>query len=323
MTDPRRRTARTARFAVAAVAALALAGCSDDPEPEQGSRPVGADGSPTASATATPGDDASADSPGPADSGVELLDAGSEPRRVLELTVGQGHSERSSAQLRLTMDLGSGKMTVPVAIPWTTTVTAADGTTVTADVVYGKPTLGPGDVPRGAEAVAGPALDLVAGTTAHVVHGRDGVPRSTDLDLGDDAPDLVARLLDNIASQAFATSVPFPGEEVGTGARWRAETTVQVGGATMVVTSTYELTELTDDGYTVEVEVEQEATPGPAAGGGEIVESTASGSGTITGRPDRISPVDADTRLRGSSTVSIGGQEVTVSYRGTMRLLGH
>lgn len=314
------RPRRTAALAVAAVAVLALAGCSsDDTEPEQGSRPVGGDGASAASSDA-PTDATDRSTSMPTTSDVEVLDAGTGTRRLLQVEVEDGHVERTTAALRITMDYGTGKVTLPISMPFTTTVTGVEADGFTADVVYGRASVERGSLPEGTEPMVAQAMDLIEGTTAHVSYGRDGILRSSELELGEDAPDLVARLLDNLASQSFAVAVPYPDAEVGTGARWRAETTLHIGGAEAVVTSTYELTELTDDGYVVRVIAEQSADPGPAVGGGTIVESVSSGDGTVTGRTGLVAPARAVTTMEGHSTVEVGGQEVTSSYTGTMEL---
>ncbi len=310
------RPRRTAALAAAAVAVLALAGCSsDDAEPQQGSRPVGGD------ATSAPTGDASSRSTAmPTTSDVEVLDTGNGDRRLLEVEVEDGHVERTTASMRLTMDYGTGKVTLPLTMPFTTTVTGVEDDGFTADVVYGRASVESGSLPEGTEPMVAQAMDLIEGTTAHVSYGRNGILRSSELELGADAPDLVARVLDNLASQSFAVAVPFPDEEVGVDARWRAETTMQIGGVEAVVTSTYQLTELSGDGYVVEVTAEQTADPGPAVGGGTIIESVSSGGGTVTGRTGLVAPARAVTTIDGHSTVDVGGQEVTSSYRGTMEL---
>lgn len=320
------RSRRAAALAVAAVTVLALSGCGsgEDGAPEQGSRPVGGDGSPGASAptgatTGAAGDAGRAtDTPRTGD--VELLDAGSGPRRLLELDVEKGHVERTTTSIEVTMDVGPERMTLPLSMPFTTTVTDVGTDGFTADVVYGRASVAGGDMPEGAEPVVDEAMALIEGTTAHVAYGRDGILRSSRLELGDAAPDLVARMLDNITSQSFAVAVPYPAEEVGVGARWRADTTLQIAGAESVVTSTYEIVELTADGYVLEVAAEQVTEPGPALGGGTIVESVSNGSGTVTGRTGLVSPARAVTDMEGRSTVDVGGQEVTTTFAGTMTM---
>lgn len=317
---------RSAALAVAAVTLLALSGCGsgEDGEPEQGSRPVGGDGSTGTSATTGTTTEASTDAGPAADTpvtgDVELLDAGTGPRRLLELNVEDGHVERTTTTIEVTMDVGPEQMTLPLSMPFTTTVTDVGADGFTADVVYGRASVAGGDMPPGAEPMVDEAMALIEGTTAHVSYGRNGILRSSELELGDQAPDLVARMLDNIASQSFAVAVPYPDEEVGVGARWRADTTLQIGGAEAVVTSTYEIVELTADGYLLEVTAEQVTEPGPALGGGTIVESVSNGNGTVTGRTGLVSPARAVTDMEGRSTVDVGGQQVTTTFAGTMTM---
>ncbi|KRB73033.1 hypothetical protein ASE01_19855 [Nocardioides sp. Root190] len=311
-TAPHRRAAAAA---LAAVTVLALSGCSEDPEPEQGSRPVGG-----AATNDSSGDPSGSSTGFPATSEVELLEAGTGTRRQLELEVDSGHVEKTSVEITMTTDIGgSGQLTIPVSMPFTTTVTGAESDRYTADVVYGKASVDTSGLPAVARPMISQALDLIEGTTARVEYARNGILQSSELELGDDAPDLVARLLDNIASQSFAVAVPLPEEEVGVGARWRAATELEVGGASTTVTSTYTLTELTDDGYTVTVVADQESAPGDTPAGKVLGGSTRS-TGTVTGRSGFVAPVRVESSSTGTSAVEVGGQEVETSFEVTMEL---
>lgn len=318
---------RTAAAALALLAGLTLAGCSDDAEPDKGSRPVDTAASATGSGT---GSGAASDaasgtsSAAPATSEVELLSAGTGPRRVIELDVEDGHTEETTVELETTTEIGLPEpLTIPVTMPFSTTVTGSDDDGVTADVVYGKASVDIAGLPAAAEPMLRQALALVEGTTARVDYARNGTLRSSELELGAEAPDLVARLLDNIASQGFALAVPFPDEEVGVGARWRVVTTTDVGGQIATgttVTSTYDLTELDASGYTVTVTSEHETEPGDTVAG-KVLGGSSTASGTITGRTGFVAPVRVESELSGASTVEVGGQRVESSYSVLMDLV--
>lgn len=302
------------------VTGLALAACSEDADPQQGSRPVDA-GSPADSssgASDAPSGEAGA---APATSDVELLSAGAGPRRLIELEVEDGHTEETVVELETTTDIGLPEpLTIPVTMPFRTTVTGSDGDGVTAEIVYGRASVDIDGLPAAAEPMLAQALALIEGTTADVEYARNGTLRSSELALGAEAPDVVARLLDNIASQGFALAVPFPDEEVGVGARWRVVTTMDVGGNTTTVTSTYELTEVSETGYTVTVTSEHETEPGDTVAG-RVLGGSSTASGTITGRTGHVAPVRVESELDGSTSVEVGGQRVDSSFTVVMDLV--
>lgn len=318
------RPRRAAALAAAAVAVLALAGCgSDGSEPQQGSRPVGGDAGPSTGASAgattgaTTGAGPAADAPVTGD--VELLDAGTAPRRAVVLEVEEGHTETTTIAMTATTTTAGQELTLPMSVPFTTTVTGVSGSAIDAEVVYGKPTIEPGDLPADAVAQAQAAVDLLAGTTATLSYAPNGTVLTSEVELAPDAPDLVSRLLDNIASLGYASLAAFPDEEVGVGGRWRATTTFTVGGVGQSVVSTYRLTELSDDGYELTVTGRSATVPGDTFGG-TVLEGSGTARGTLVGRTGLISPLTSEGSGRGSSVVDVGGQRVETSYRTTVRL---
>lgn len=324
MNHVRPRARRTTAAALAVVAALALAGCNDDGKPKQGSRPAGPSPSATASGSgsATAPASASASTGAPASGArVDLLGTGTGPRRLLELALEEGHRETSTLDLTMRMDLGPiGMVEVPFGLTLATTVTAADDAGYETASVLGKPTVDATKVPAGLGPTLEQTLALLEGTTMRIAAGRDGAVTSTDVELPDGAPDVVARMVDSISHQAAALTVPFPREEVGVGARWRAVSTLRLSGTTSTVTSTYQLTELRDDGYTLALTVRQRTLPGAATGGGAVVGGSASGTGTLRGRTGLMLPESSRASLDGSSTVEVAGQRVRTTFGTTMRL---
>lgn len=326
MSVARPRPRRTTALAVAAVAVLALAGC-DDKDPGQGARPAdgaSSSGTPsagTSAATGAPSGSASAGASTAPAGAVDLLSAGSGPRRVLTLDLEKGHEETTALRLTMRMDLGAvGTVEVPFSVPLRTTVTAADDDGYATASVLGRPTVDGGKVPAGLGPTIEQTLALMEGTTLRQTLGRDGTVRSSQVDVPDDAPDVVARMMDTFTNQAFGLAVPFPAEEVGVGARWRSVTSLDLSGAASTVTATYRLSALSDDGYTLEVSMQQRTRPGSVPGGGTIVKGSASGSGTVTGRTGLVLPVSSRATLDGTTVVEVGGQRVRTSFGTTLRL---
>lgn len=308
------RSRRTAVLATVAVLALAGCGSDDGGEPKQGSRPVG--GSSTAS---DPTADVAPDADLPLTGDVELLDAGSAPRRVVLLQVEEGHTETTTIEMTATTTTSGQELTLPMTVPFTTTVSAVSETAIDAEVVYGKPTVEPGDLPADAVAQAQTSVELLDGTTATVSYAPNGTVLASEVEVSPDAPDLVSRLLDNISSLGYASLAAFPDEEVGVGARWRATTTFTVGGVEQSVVSTYRLTALSDDGYELAMTGRSTTTPGDTVGG-KVLEGSGTARGTLVGRTGLVSPLTSQGSGRGRTVVEVGGQRVETSYRTTSRL---
>ncbi|MCX6399368.1 MAG: DUF6263 family protein [Propionibacteriales bacterium] len=295
---------RSRAVAVAFVVALGVAGCNDEaPRADPPTRE-------TTSAVPEPGQPAS----------VSLIDAGAEPRRVVELEVLEGHTESSMLALTTTTDVdaeGARPITVPMTIPFTTTVAEATDDRVTVEVRYGKASVKGGGLTKDELARARKSVGYLEGVTVSVSHDRSGRVLRRDVSPGDEAPDLVSRLLDDVFAKDYLLAVPFPTDEVGVGARWEVASTISVGGSTATIDSTYELTELTDAGYTVTVTSTQTDVPDDTLAG-RVVEGSSTATGTVRGRTGGVGPVEAVGEANGSSTVEVGGQTVTTTYAVTV-----
>lgn len=315
------RPRRTSALAVAAVAVLALAGCgSDDAEPKQGSRPLG---DPSSSAAGTATDPSSATGTGHTPE-VRVLDAGAAPRRLLRLEVEEGHVETSTLRMTTTTSadiLSAPPITVPMEMRVTTTVTDVSDDRFTVESSYGEVAIPAGSgldaasreqILEAAGALEGvtirTVLDTSARTVSSEVEGADG-----------DGSQVVRRLLDDLAAQSNNLSILLPEEEVGVGARWRTGSTLTIGGITFDMTSAYELTGLTDDGYTVSVSVRQEPRPGTVTGG-EVIDGGTTVTGTSEGRDGLVLPSRGTSTGHGTVTMEVGGQRVTTTFDMTMRL---
>ncbi|WP_182376656.1 hypothetical protein [Nocardioides sp. WS12] len=285
---------------IGVVAVLALAACSDADEPKA-----------EPSATAT-----SAVAAPVVPAVVTLVDAGVAPRRVVALDVEKGHSETSTLALTSTTDddfLSSEPTTVPMAIPFTTTIVDVSDEEVVTDVVYGKATISGGGLDEASLTQARQALANLEGVTMRVVHDRTGRVVSRETDPGDKAADLVARILEDVIGLGFVLAVPLPAEEVGVGAQWKVASEIGTSGRRAKVVSTYELTELTDGGYAIEVASTQTAEPGDTPAG-KIIDGISTATGVVRGKSGLLGPIRATSSSKGSTTVEVGGQRVTTTF---------
>lgn len=304
---PVARPRRRSPLAIAVVVVLALSACSDAEAPK-----------------ADPSSPTTSDRPAPAAVApveVTVVDAGAAPRRVVTLDVEKGHTETSTLELTSTTSvdlMSSPPITVPMTIPFTSTVAAVGDDEVTVDVLYGKATVKGGGLQKDVLDQARKALGYLEGVTARVVYDPSGTVKSRDLEVGDDAPDLVARILEDVVSQGFALAVVFPTVEIGLGASWKVASDISIGGSKVSVASTYRLTELTDAGYTIAIQATQVTEPGDTLAG-KVIDGGSTSTGTVRGQTGLLGPAAASSATKGDTTVEVGGQRVRTTFDVTLR----
>lgn len=211
-------------LAAVVVAVLALSGCNDAESPKADpSSPTTA--SSTAAVPVVPAT-------------VTLVDPGTVPRRVVAIAVEEGHSESSTVQMtsRTTSDFMSSSspppLTLVMTIPLTTTVAEVTAGEITVDVRYGRATVSDGGtgVRKDMLDQATQAVRYVEGVTAREIYTTSGTLVERAVAVGEEAPDFVQRILDDVVAQGFALNVSLPTEEIGVGARWKVDSEITVGG---------------------------------------------------------------------------------------------
>lgn len=299
----------------ALLALAAVSGCSQDPEPKSGSRPVDA----TSDAPSARSDDSPSASPVGGPAVVTVVDAGAAPRRVVTLAVDEGHTERTVLAMDTSMSvdiMSSPAIELPVSLPWTSSVTSVDDAGISVSIDFGVPTVDAKDaLVKSMLGQVEDAFALIDAATTEIVYAPSGQVVSLETDLGDDAPEIVDRILDDVSASGLALALPFPDEAVGIGARWTLDSEVTVGEVTSTVTTRFDLVDLTDDGYVVEVTTTQQALPGEIPGGlGKVVGGSTSGKGRFEGRSGLLGPAAASASSQGAATIELGGQRVTTTY---------
>jgi len=282
--------------AAAAVLALGLTACGSDDSDDSGSDSPDTSASADPSESSDPSESESAESEDPGDSDdpgsgdVELLDAGSGDMQVLELDLQEGQKETTTITTRIGSGQG-GAATPPITVTTESEVTSADddGYEVTQRFT---------DVrTQGAGAAGNRAFAALKGLEVELDLTRQGEITDSEVDVPDSAPQQFQQLGDQLAQSVTTAAVPFPSEEVGEGASWRATNELDSGGVTVSQVSTFTLTALDGDDYTVEVEVEQDL-----GGAG-----TGTGTGTSEGSLTQLVPTTSQI----SSKAEVGGQSVT------------
>ncbi|MCW2812668.1 MAG: hypothetical protein JWN84_123 [Nocardioides sp.] len=233
----------------------ATAGCSGDGDGDDATLPA---------ATSTP--TAPGDRPL-----VEVLDAGSDERRVLSLTPDEATtSATASIAQQVVRDEAPAAALPPITFPFETTTEVADDGVVTATRTYAEPTVDPAQATAADERDLLPVLRELAGATSTLVVRPDGT--TVEASSGSDT-------LEQIDAQLRDLVPVLPTEAVGPGARWTATSVAEVDAAVVDQVATYTLTSLEGDAYVVEVSIEQTYRRGEVEG----VE-VRSGRGTVTAR---------------------------------------
>ena len=302
MRTPTRPRARSlALGATSAALALALVGCGSDDGSDDAASSTSESSSPSQDPSSEPSEpsepsEEATETPEPTDepagSGdVELLDAGSGDMEVLQLDLQEGQTETTTLTFA-TQTQGAAGAIPPITATTTTEVTGVDDDGIEATQTFDRLRA------QGGGAAANRAFAGLRGIEVDLELGLDGSLRSADVDIPDSAPAPIKGLADQLGEQLTSAAVPFPTEEVGEGARWRATTQVGSSGVTIDQTTTYTLTSLDGDSYTLDVELEQDF-------GGQ---GSGTGTGTVEGSTTQLSPSSSQL----SVTSEIGGQSVQV-----------
>ncbi len=233
---------------------------------------------------------------------VELLDAGTGDLVDLPAPYKRGQSAENT--FSTTQKIGGGGIDVDVTVDFAATseVASVDGGQATVEQ-----TIDSFVIDSGEAAAASPQLYQLSeleGAVLATTYDENGM-QVGPVERSDGGP-LPAEFED---FQGSGSQRVFPDEPVGVGARWVAVKELATdGGPTIVTETTYELTELTKDGYVIEVSGE---TPIHE----EIDDVEFSGELTESGeiRGDRSNPLVADVSYESDLEASADDQEFTTS----------
>lgn len=265
---------------------------------------------------------------------TELLDAGEEPRQVLRFAFGPGSTTVDVVvDLDVTQDGGEPVVLdlppIRQRLRLTTAAPEADGNVpidleVEAAAVDGASTLSEQERASVDEELSG----IVGLRGAGSIDQRGRV-----VDFAYDAPDdldpALSSVIDGLSDQVASLVAPVPDEPVGVGARWRATTNASVGGASVPITTVFEITAIDGDDITYSSTSEGSAAdrplspPGLAAGTTmHLVDLRSTGRGT--GRFSLVSlAATADVRSETVQSMTLDGPDgsTPVSQRTTSHLV--
>lgn len=239
---------------------------------------------------------------------VRLVDPGAEPRREQRYHVSAGDRRVATivGDQSLDLGLGSGPIQAPtmnVDLELTTREAGADGVLL-CDYALGNPRL---TRAPGATAEPDPAMaELVAkiaGYRGTLRLDARGVPVAADLETPAKIPFVLRSVLEQLAWSAIQLAVPFPTEPIGAGARWEVDIVYPHSSLTVAQTATFHLTDLQENGGTVEWTIRQSVAPQPITEPGatpvavSLTKFDGQGSGSWTFDLARLVPVSQDVSL--------------------------
>lgn len=263
---------------------------------------------------------------------VTLREAGSEPRRLLRLTPAKGDTQ--TMVMTMTMEMAmvvAGFSPPPQKLPPMQTTMELEVTDVSTDgdVAYTFTTtkaevLPAEGVPEAMVSMLETRLGSMEGMAGKGLMTSQGFTKEAEIEIPENADAQVRQLLESMKQSLDQFSTPYPEEPVGVGASWTVEIPTEQGGISSVITATYTLTKMSDEGCTLGVEMEQTAAsqeveneqlpPGTAM---HLDDLQANGTGTLQVTFGRMAPTKSAMRMRSAmkTTIEAGGQKQPMTMK--------
>ncbi len=299
---------------------LLLTGACGDSEPtDDGAAEDTSQGTPEDASEGTTDDEGgAADRATDERNGVEVLDAGPDPRErlLLQPEVGTELERTMVANIGLTLEVDGEELPSPT-LPATRMVMRAqvddvadDGTiSTTVTFVDVAAVDGPGVDPAVLEQTNA-VLAQMKGLTGTGTTDRHGGSAEMSLDTSTITDPMLASTLESLTSQLTNLTAPLPAQPVGEGASWRVERSATLNGVQTDTATTYTLQSHSGNDYVLAVEQEATAPPGPAeipglpAGVTATIESfLVSSTGEVQGRLDQ--PLPDNSTIEGSGDIEL------------------
>lgn len=225
---------------------------------------------------------------------VEILEAGEPPRQLLRYALHANRSELLITTESSIRQTGASRRPIEIAVPpiehrieLVIEEPDHEGSAFSLNILEATlpDTTGLGEAEAAAIEERLTALSGLSGTGTIAADGRLRGFAWSDLDTVDPS---IRTGLDTVAAQLPGLVAPLPGAAVGSGARWRATSTVTFGGVPTTVSTVYELGDLTGSraGYTSTSETSAEQQDPETLEDGSIARvlssiTTASGEGML------------------------------------------
>lgn len=330
--------ARAALSPILLTAALALglapAACKKETAPPETTEPAAEAEAPAAEATApaeptAPAPETAA-APASDEVKVVLLEAGSEPRRVLRYALSPGHTEKMAMVIDMTMHMDMpqlGKQTVampPMKMIMDLAIAEKvgdDEARYTFEVTETDALPKDGIAPAMAQAMKTQLGQLVGMKGSAIVDTR-GFNRDATIELPPGLPPQMQQMMQGTQDSMDQMSSPLPEEPVGIGAKWEQHQTLTQNGITVKQKTVFELVKLDGDKGVLKATVEQSAPeqsvqmPG-MPGKAKVLSLVSKGEGQIHFNLANLVPDKASIDLDTDSAFEIdgGGQPVTMKMK--------
>jgi hypothetical protein len=234
---------------------------------------------------------------------LELLNQGAEPRRELRFKPTVNVKEKATLTLKMnTATSVAGQPMLSLDMPAMVMGMDLVATQVdpNGDIHYqfsytDADVAGEGTLPP--QAIEGMRSNLkkIIGMSGTAIVDNRGHTKASNFVLPEGSDTTLKQLLDQLSKSLEQISAPIPEETVGIGAQWRVSSSVNIGGINLNQITTYQLVELQDNSFTLNVSVEQHAgeqnfsSPQMPSGAAATVKSHhALGQGRLTQRLDRL-----------------------------------
>jgi hypothetical protein len=246
---------------------------------------------------------------------VKVSDAGSEPRRMMELAPTVGDSVALDMRMDMEIDAtvdGESAPTQPIPpieLGMRMTVEDVSEDEIELSFVYDQvhvddPTL------QG-------TLSTIVDSSGTIVTTRNGAYVDGEFEAAPGMDPAMAATADQLEQQLADMTIPLPSEPVGTGAEWEVESSLELNGVAFCNSYTYRLVEFDGDSYKLETDMEQRPVEGSAvetAGATvEVVDGSGHATGTSSGSLSLPIAVTASVQADSDMEMSVeaGGDEVT------------
>ena len=262
---------------------------------------------------------------------MKLLDAGSEPRKILSLHPSVGDKQTLGLTSKISMNMSmAGNQMPAMDIPATQMTMTVEVKSISADgeVTYGVTfsaatvAAAPNAMPGMVEAMQA-ALAGMQGATATGRISSKGIIQGFDVNLPPGASPQLKQTMDQMKDSFSSSSTALPAEAVGPGARWEYRTKLKSQGITIDQTVDYQLVSVAGDQLTLQSTLQQNAAnqkiESPAMPGMKIdlVKMTGTGNGNSTFDLSHVMPTAAtmDEAIEMATSVNMGPQPQSMDMK--------
>lgn len=254
---------------------------------------------------------------------LTLIDAGALPRRAIRFAPAEGskHTVVLRMDMQIQMSLGPQQMPAQVMpVQLMTMEITVDKVHSNGDIdysfVYTEMELEdtPGVNPQIAAAMKD-SLDQIVGIAGSGTATNRGFTRRAEINVPDGAPAVIKQTMDGMKESLSRISSPVPEEPIGEGAQWKLNQVITANGMTLKQTSAHTVTELTEDGFAMEVTLNQTADPQdvklPAIPGASmrLVKLSTTGSGSSRIQESGVLPLQSKISMVSEATMEIPVQD--------------